>query len=858
MSDRVALPDQGSMNRLLHALTPTFAPLALLALLALVALTSLLAPPAPLRAQEDARARGGITGSVLDAGTGVPIDGATVVLQPEATGAFPAGPATGSAFTSSSRAVVTDRLGTYRFDGLASGIYRVYAHRIGYRPYSITVELRGAVSPVAIALSADPIPLQPVRSRALPRGSYQSASAFASNVDVARLFAADMRRRQFLTADARELTHADVIEAVTLGEPDVLRALQRLPGVTTRSDYTAELWTRGAPWSQTRVYFDGVPLFNPLHALGIVSGIGSNAIGAVWFHPGSRSASIAEGAAGVVDLQSRRATGDGELNMFADLSLVSAGLALDQRVFDGRAGWMLSGRQTYLDWLTGLGRRAADRDDATFPYGFSEVAGRVDAWVGERSSVEASWLWERDHLTSVRPDQPEPLRAEWGNAAGRLSFSTRFGGVNLRHTAAFSWHDGLVLPDAWRREGQIPSSLPASRQSDTSVGYVGISGTLWPEPASLAGPAWSFGYGMENQSVGYSGPQVLPVPRFSAGTELHSGRQVTWGSDLPIVSAWGERMWSVGETFGVRTGLRLEGGDPLANTGPWRLAPRLSARYAPAPEIALSAGLSRVYQYTQAIAPGGLYVASLASTDVWLLAGRSAPALRSDIATLGLETFLAPGRAVTLNGFARRASGMATADPRPGRIYDRPNYVVGENAAHGVELSVRQMTGRVTGAASYTLSRSDVEAAGLRYAAASDRRHVLSTTLMLRATPALRAGAGFTAATGVPFTRTVATADDCAAEPGCDPAQLPWLGTPNAARAPTFASLDLLLDWNGRYRGLEIGTYVQLRNALGRENATIYTADQDGCRPVGCTGDLQSEFERGIPRLPVLGVRVRR
>lgn len=827
--------------------------------LCLTLMLVLLRVPTGASAQEETRGRGGVTGSVLDASTGVPIEGATVLLQPEVTGAFPAGPASGSAFTASTRAVVTDRLGRYLFEGLAAGVYRIYVSRIGYRPYSVAVELRGmALSPVAIALNAEPIPLQPVRSRSQARGPYENASAFSPSVDLARLLAADMRRRQFLTADSRELTHADVVESVTLGEPDVMRALQRLPGVSTRSDYTAELWTRGAPWAHTRVYFDGVPLFNPLHALGIVSGIGSNAIGTVWFHPGSRSAGIAEGAAGVVDLQSRRATGAGELNVFADLSLVSAGLAMDQRILDGRAGWMLSGRQTYMDWLTRLGRRASDRDDASFPYGFSELAGRVDAWLGERSSVEASWLWERDHLTSVRPDQPQPLRAEWGNAAGRLSFATRLGGVNVRHTVGLSWHEGLVLPNSWRREAAIPLPVGTAREADTSVGYSGISGVVWPEPASLAGPAWSAGYGYEMQSVGYFGPQVLPVPRFNTGaTADQLNARVSWGSDLAIVHGWAERLWSVGERFGVRTGLRVEASERLWNAGPVRLSPRLSLRYAPAPEVAVSAGASRVYQYTQSIAPGGLYVASLATTDVWLLAGRGAPALRSDIVTAGIETFLAPGRTVTLNAFARRAAGVATPDPRPGRIYDRSTFVTGENSARGVELGVRQVTGRMTGTASYTLSRSELQTVGLRYAASSDRRHVLSTTLMVKAAESLRAGAAFTTATGVPFTRTVSSPEECALEPGCDPTRLPWLSTPNAARAPTYASLDLLVDWSGHVRGLEIGAYAQLRNALGRENTTIYTADPAGCMPFGCGGDLQSEFERGIPRLPVVGFRVR-
>ena len=814
---------------------------------------------APLGAQE--RPRGGIGGSVIDAASGAPIEAAAISLQPEVVGVFPAGPASGSAFTTAARTVLSRADGTYRFDDLSPGVYRIYVSRIGYRPYSVTVELRTpGLSPVGMALNAEPIPLQAVRPRAIGLGSYQSRDTYAPNESLARLLAVDQRRMRFLTTDTREITHADVVEAVTLGEPDVMRALQRLPGVTTRSDYTAELWTRGAPWSHTRVYYDGVPLFNPLHALGVVSGIGSNAIGTVWFHPGVRSAGMGEGAAGVVDLQSRRASGDGRLNVNADLSLLNAALALDQRVLDGRAGWMVSARQTYVDWMTRLGRHASERDDSSFPYAFSEVAGKVDAWVGERSAVEASWLWERDRLTSDHADEQESLRASWGNAAARVAMSNRIGRMQLHHSVGLSTHNGTV--EAIDESTSVPQSADQLKQSETVVQYLGFHGTLSPEPASLAGPSWSLGYGIERQKVGYYGPQVLPVPRFMVTSELGfaASDNVTteWEWSLPVAVVWGEHNWSLGERFGVRTGVRVEASDEVAESGRVRVAPRVSARFTPVPEVALSAGAARVFQYAQAIAPSGVYVASLATTDVWLLAGPTMPALRSDIVTAGAEAWLATGRSVSINAFARRATGVASSDPRPGRLYTRPAYVVGSNTASGVELSVRQVSGRITGSASYTLSRSEMDAVGVQYAASADRPHVFNTTVMVRASSALRAGAAFTAASGVPFTRTIATVDDCENFADCDANQLPWVSAPNATRAPTYASLDLLVDWSGRFRSLDIGVYAQLRNALGRENATIYTGEQNACLPAGCNEEPSSAYERGIPRLPVIGIRVRR
>jgi len=596
----------------------------------------------------------------------------------------------------------------------------------------------------------------------------------------------------------------------------------------------------------------------------MISGIGSSAIGAAWFHPGVRSAGIGEGAAGVVDLQSRRASGAGELNAQADLSLMTTGLALDQRILDGRAGWTLAGRRTYLDWLADLARRAAGREDDAFPYGFSEVAGRVDAWLGESTSAEVSWLWEADELSSAPGTDLEPFGARWGNTLGRATINTRLGGLDVRHTLAGSRHHGLVEKDP---DGHIPDAPITRRLSETSVEYVALSGSVSPEPVALSGPAWSVGYALERHSTGYFGPHALGVPRSlrsvqpTIGEASSSGGPLWWNTTLPMVSLWGERGWSLDERLSVRTGLRLEASEAVANGGSVRPSPRVSARFSPLPEVAVSAGLGRVYQYTQALAPGGVHLASLISTDVWLLAGPAVPAIRADMATLGLETWVAPTRVAAVNAFARRATGVALPDPRPGPVFDSTKavFVTGENVAYGVEASVRQLAGPITGTAAYTLTRSQIDAAGLTYTSAAERTHVFDATAMVRAAPSLRLGAAFTAATGVPFTRTIADEDECRNEPGCDPSRLPWAGDPNGVRASAFASLDLLADWTAPLRGGEVGVYIQLRNVLGRDNGTVYVGDDPGCLGVGCgQGSLQNLYERGVPRLPVIGIRARR
>ena len=136
----------------------------------------------------------------------------------------------------------------------------------------------------------------------------------------ARVRAERERQDRFLTSDTRGLTRADVQEAVTLGEADLFRALQRVPGVGTRDEYTAELRVRGGSWDQTAVYFDGVPLFNPLHGTGLLSAVTTDAVGAAFLHAGVQPAELRSAGAGVVTAtRAGWGGGAGQLSLFHPL-----------------------------------------------------------------------------------------------------------------------------------------------------------------------------------------------------------------------------------------------------------------------------------------------------------------------------------------------------------------------------------------------------------------------------------------------------------------------------------------------------------------------------------------------------------
>ncbi|MGI9182089.1 MAG: TonB-dependent receptor, partial [Longimicrobiaceae bacterium] len=777
-------------------------------------------------------ASGTITGRIVDAATGLPLSGTTVAIEPLEAGAFPTRGSGGSAFIQGTRSALTGPGGEYTFRDLPPGAYRLHAQRLGYTPASVEVDLRRSVDTrLSLGLGIKPLALHPLDVEVAPPPPFLRTRSAAAEIQGARAAVEQSRQYDFLTSDVRALTHGDVVEAVTLGETDLFRALQRVPGVSARDDYTAILWTRGALWDQTRIYFDGLPLYNPTHAGWTVAGVNPEAIGVAFFHPGVRSASLGEGAAGVLDLKSRGGGGKERVQGSSELSLVSLRLAADGPIGEGRGGWMFTARRSYLDWLTQALESWTSAEDVHIPYRFTDIVARADLRLGAGWALESSILREWDRVTGDLPELLHGNRARWGNSAGRISLHSPLGPLRARHTAGMSWYSAHVRreldPAANMAPSPVPSPLPPTAPPmNNTIAYASLGTEIEPAATPGEGPRWSAGAQLVAQGAGYDGAVYPPIPLLFAGATRLAAPQMDSGSGsysgfpfflestLQHAALWGERRWAPLPGVALQSGLRAEIGEPVVNGGGVRLAPRLSARYRLEPALSLSAGWARSYQYAQAIAPAGIALGpQLHLSHLWVLAGEGVPAVRSDITTLGLERWIGSAWIASANGYLRLSSGIAMPDPTPGLLVNRPLFVEAENTARGVELSVRRLIGRWTASLGYAYGISEMEAAGMRFPGSADRRHTFDATSALRVGNSLRLGAAFSAASGAPFTRLF-------------PGDTSRVELPSAQRTPPYATLDLLTEYTRRVRAVELSGYLQLRNALGRENAITYSGSE--------------------------------
>jgi hypothetical protein len=789
-----------------------------------------------------------LAGSVVDASTLRPLQGAIVILHAAPAGLMRSGGLGHGSGLVQQRSTTTDLAGNYQFGRIGAGDYRIHVQALGYRTTSIDVRVAGKdAAQLSIGLHVDPIALQPVEANASGGTSaHVTAARFDSDL---RLDLERVRQQLFAASDVRVVTAFDIAESVSLAEPDVFRAFQRLPGVSTRDDFTTELWTRGAPMDQTAIYFDGIPLFNPLHASGAFSAINPDAIGAAFFHPGVQPTELATAGAGVIDLRTRRGTP--RMQGAAELSIISGKLTLMGGAPDGASSWLVAGRRTHIDVLTGE------------PYNFSDLTMRWDVTLSPLWRIEASGLMEADRLKGDVASIVTATDARWGNRAARITAARRTSRGELRHTVGWSGFTANSDPMEERppfvccpEDGYYPMFGEYRGQLvDNAVEYFTAGTTL--ESVNERGNAHT-GSGLHiiAQQARFETQGVWP--QRTSTIPLRSADKLLY------LTAWRDHSWQVTPTVNAEAGLRVEAGTSFLHAAP-RVAVR--ARITDATSVSFAAG--RTYQHAQSIAPVGLGNNVVAMSNLfWVLNGDSVPVLRSTIGTIGIEHWLTRSVLFSATLYERSVRGMIVPEPGPQWLMDRPLFTVASNRAHGADFTVRKLGGRVTTAFSYSYGDSEIRAGYVRYPSPWSRRHSFDATTTVSASESFTLGAAFTAASGAAFTRYDSALRNCRTSDPRACTFMLYAREAGAEIAPGYTSLDVMVDWRGRIGRWDWGAYAQLQNALGNRNAAAYQWSQVTC-DCGVNGEppivnpdptrtlpANSQFLRGLPMLPMLGLRV--
>jgi hypothetical protein len=757
--------------------------------------------PALLAAQEPAR--GAIVGRVVvatDSGADFPLAGARVSVVGSALGATSAAD------------------GRYRIGGVPAGRATLRVRVLRYRTADVdVVVIAGDSTRADIVMHREPTLLSAVETKA----RVADAELFTSrpNIGVTTL-------------------GAETMNAIpTVGEPDVARTVQLMPGVIARNDFNTGLIVHGGEADQNLVLLDGYPVHNPFHLGGLFGTFIDATVGRIELMSSAMPARLGGRLSSVLDVRSADDARRG-VHLTADVSALAATGVLSGAFGGDRGTWSLGARRTYADALQSI------FTDNIFPYHFHDFQGRATYALPGGVRLSATGYVGADVLDANLAEfsaDSLPTKAgngewglDWGNRVFGVALAKSFGGVRLGN---WSIADSATVEQRFSTSG-FRTHLDLGDGAQTQRNEIRdfrAAGSLL-----LRGEAHDVGVGYEVATYRMS---------YSSG----SPETETVDFDLvqkPVTSAlFVDDLWRIGSRLLVDAGLRGE----ALSTRQWAaLSPRLSVKVFATPSLALTAAAGRVTQWMQSLAGDG----PLRYFDIWIASDSFIPVATAWQYVAGVEHRRGAG-SVRVEAYLKNYDRVLQANwsEDPSRRGDE--FFLATGRSYGTDLYARwQPASGVSGWLTWNYGVSARTRDGITWAPGHDRRHDVDAFATWQLSK-YRLGAHFGFATGTPYTPSVGQI----VRRVYDPARDSWgTGDPrllleqlgaahNSARFPPTHRLDLDVSRELLYHGATLTPYLSVVNAYNAPNVFVYRYDYSTDRP---TRRAISQF----PILPSVGVRI--
>ena len=614
---------------------------------------------------------------------------------------------------------------------------------------------------------------------------------------------------------------------VLLGEPDLLKTLQLLPGVQSGREGFSGLYVRGGRAGQNLILLDGLPLYNPTHLLGLFSVFNTSAMKQVELIKGGFPARYGGRLSSVVNFTMK----EGNLKRFAGegaLGLLTSRFLVEGPIVRDRASFIVSGRRTFLDlltrWVQGIGNSGKR-------YGghFHDLNFKANYLLSDRDRLYVSGYLGRDAFTyRERYSGPRPIVDDFDF---ELAWRNRLASLRWNRLISDRWFASVlagvtqyrVSSQVGLRDGDKGSELDTYRQVWASS-VLDFTTRLDMEYAASLRHYLRFG--AEYVAHRFMPGSTRTKLAASDGEDLNqlrvqSNRMLSRDIALYVEDEW---QWP----FGVRTnaGLRLSGSDSQGSFAR-SVEPRLAINIPLGSGYAGKLSYAYTQQYMHLLTGTG---ASLPK-DLWIPSVQGIRPQRSSQIAAGLVRSLPEyGLELSIEGYYKVMTSQIDyktgAYPYQALQVGWPSLIEhGSGRSYGAEFFAERQRRRLSGWFSYTWARTQRTFAGLSggdpFPDGYDRRHDVSLVLQYRLTDHTSLSGSWVYGSGYPvWTATGRYRISDFLYSGSDATFLDY-GPVNASRAPAHHRLDLSAHFTKQIRWgartFSLGVY----NAYNRKNPML-------------------------------------
>lgn len=537
-----------------------------------------------------------------------------------------------------------------------------------------------------------------------------------------------------------------------LGENDLIKALQLLPGVQSGTEGSAGLYVRGGGPDENLLMLDGVPLYNVNHMLGFFSVFNSDAIKNVTLYKGNFPARFGGRLSSVVDVRMKE--GDNKkIRGTASIGLISSKLQLEGPIIKERTTFNISLRRTYLDVLAQPIIKMAQDDDSgvkTAGYYFYDINAKFTHKLSEKDKLFLSTYFGDDavymkakesssQIGSYESKEHRKIDWNWGNTIASLRWNRILNNkLFMNTTASFTRYRSDLGNEFDNISSEYYSSGQTVRKEKSNLSYnSGIRDwTLKSDfeftPNANHDIKFGTAYTYHTFSPDVTAVKILDTEQINQKLDTITGSPKVYAHET---STFIEDNFSIGKRFKFNLGLHFSSFH-VQNSNYYSLQPRAGMRVLLNENFSLKAGYASMRQYIHMLSNNTISL----PTDLWVPVTSNIKPMQSHQVALGAFYSLTNIADFSVEGYYKTMDNLLEYKDGSSFMGASTNWEekvsMGRGIAYGIELLAQRSFGKTTGWIGYTWSKSDrifdradnIINNGKRFPAKYDRRHDINIT----------------------------------------------------------------------------------------------------------------------------------
>ncbi len=612
---------------------------------------------------------------------------------------------------------------------------------------------------------------------------------------------------------------------VILGEQDILKTIQLLPGVSSGMEGTSGFYVRGGGADQNLIILDEAPVYSASHLMGFFSVFNSDAIKDMELYKGNAPANFGGRLSSILDIQMN----DGNSKKFTTsggLGLLSSRLTLESPIVKDKGSFIISGRRSYADMFLVFSK---DRTQKKTDLYFYDLNAKANYKINDNNRIYLSGYFGRDVFNI-----DELFAMKWGNKTGTFRWNHVFNNrlflnssliySNYDYGFGYNFSDNMIYIQSGIRDLNWKEDFQYYMNTNNTLkfGFNTIYHTY--NPGEINGDNNDvFNSVFMTKKQAYEGAIYI-----SHELNLSNHFNVTYGLRYSGFMAVGpDTVYTYNADDEITKTEAFSKGDVIQKYG--ILEPRTTFNFILNKQSSIKFSYARNAQYVHLLSNSS---ASL-PTDVWIPSSKNVkPQIANQFAAGYFRNFKNNMFETSVEVYYKNLRNQIDYQNGAEILLNKnveSQLVFGEGRAYGLELFVKKRTGKLTGWVGYTLSRTEKSMDeidnGDWFPAKQDRTHDISVVGMYQLNKKWNLSANWVFNTGNAVTFP-------SGKYRIDEFTVPVYTKRNGYRMPDYHRLDIGATYTPKKRKrFESSWNFSVYNVYGRRNAFSITFQENENNP---------------------------